>query len=57
MQANKYGFNTNVSGTCALKMKEDGVAKYNKDAYGHKGSLIDTNTEFRVKTEFVSDKF
>jgi hypothetical protein len=55
MQANKYGFNTNVSGTCALKMKEDGVAKYDKGAYGPNGSLINTNFEFNVKTEFVSD--
>ena len=56
MQANKFGFNTNVSGTCALKMKEDGINNYDQFAYGPNGTLIDTNFEFTVKTEFISDE-
>ena len=55
MQANKSGFNVSASSSCSLKIKEDGVAKYGKGAYGVNGSIINTNADFDVKTEFISD--
>ena len=65
MEASKYGFNTNAhpctSGTCDarsqcdLKMKEEGIATYGANAYGVDGTLINTRSQFTVKTEFVSD--
>ncbi len=55
MQANKSGFNVSASSSCSLKIKEDGVAKYGTGAYGVGGSIINTNADFDVKTEFIAD--
>jgi len=37
-------------------MKEEGIATYGANAYGIGGTLINTSSQFTVKTEFVSDK-
>jgi len=65
MQANKWGFNVaahpcangtcDAASQCDLDMKIDGIAKYGSSAYGPRGTLIDTRSDFQVKTEFVSD--
>ena len=39
---------------CSYTVAKEGVAKYGAGAYGRGGSLIDTNSEFTVKTEFVT---
>lgn len=65
MQASKWGFNMaahpctggvcDAASKCDLNMKKDGVEKYGPYAYGPRGSLINTNDGFNVRTEFVSD--
>jgi hypothetical protein len=65
MQANPYGFNTSAhpcnNGTCDAAsqcdydMRDQGKEKYGEDAYGPRGTLIDTDQPFHVKTEFLSD--
>jgi len=61
MQANPYGFNTQAhpngdsgASQCAYDMAVEGKEQYGEGAYGPGGSLIDTNREFHVKTEFLS---
>ena len=66
MEANVHGFNTSgnpckngecdAESHCQARMRKEGIEKYGKGAYGKGGSLIDTNRNFRVKTEFVSLK-
>ena len=64
MQANKAGFNVAAhpcsNGTCdavsqcQYNMIVEGKEQYGADAYGPRGSIIDTNNAFKVKTEFIS---
>lgn len=59
MSANPYGFNvaarpSNNYSQCEYQMREQGKEKYGPYAYGPSGSLINTDEEFTVKTEFVS---
>lgn len=59
MSANPYGFNvaarpSNGSSQCEYQMREQGKEKYGPYAYGPSGSIINTDEEFTVKTEFVS---
>lgn len=65
MQANPYGFETTVhacvgegcnddASTCQYNMKTMGVETYGEDAYGPSGTLIDTDSPFTIKTEFIT---
>ena len=66
MQANPFGFNTAAhpckSGNCSpqsqceYNMRVEGKAKYGNNAYGPGGTMVDTDKEFTVTTEFVSTK-
>ena len=39
---------------CSYKIAAEGKEKYGAGAYGSSGSLIDTDNEFTVRTEFVT---
>jgi hypothetical protein len=64
MQANLYGFETKANpcgnGTCdaisrcIAGAKQQGIEEYGEGAYGPGGGLIDTDSPFNVKNEFVS---
>jgi len=64
MQANPYGFNTaahpcengecSAQSQCEYNMKKEGKQKYGDEAYGPGGTMVDTNREFTVLTEFVA---
>lgn len=64
MNANKYGFNTaahpcnggicDAQSQCEYSMRVEGAAMYGENAYGPNGTMIDTNSPFTVKTEFLS---
>ena len=64
MQANLYGFETKANpcgnGTCdaiskcIAGMQDQGIEEYGEGAYGPGGGIIDTDSPFNVKNEFVS---